>query len=265
MKAWDNSPYSCCTAGGGYANPTTGVFGPNEIGDFGDNDRAWGISGFSRDHAIVVSAFLRLRVGFSLSAFWKSQSGRPWTPVGDGDLNGDGLRFNDRIFVFDPADLPLASSGMEAEAERELYRSILDENSCVGNFVRRIIDRNTCRMPWRHQLNIRLTKSFGTVRGHRAELMIDFFNVLNGIGRLLCTEDTDGDGVTDADLTRGVCGLGRVTGVFGSNRELLEPQRYDPNTSRILYEVESGFGEEDLLGANLLLQFQLQIGFRYFF
>ncbi len=253
-KAWDNSPYSCCTAFGGYAGPTTGAFGPNEIGSFGDSDHAWGISDFAREHAIVVSAFASMPFGVRFAAFWKSQSGRPWTVVGDDDLNGDGITGNDRTFIFAPADLPLASTGDDAVAERALYQQILNGNSCVGDFVGRIVERNTCRMPWRHDLNIRLTRGFGTVSGQRAELQVDFFNVLNGLGRLFCD-----------DLTSGFCGLGRVTGVFGSDQELLDPRGFDPATGQILYQVNDDFGEEQLLGANLVLQFQLQVALRYFF
>ncbi|MDX1430640.1 MAG: hypothetical protein R3282_10140, partial [Rhodothermales bacterium] len=259
-RAYDNSPYSCCTASGGYADPTTGRFGPNEIGGFGATGRAWGKSDFSRDHTIVVSAFMRLPLDIKLSAFWKSQSGRPWTVVGDDDLNGDGITGNDRVFVFRPENLPLASSGAAADEERALYASILNENSCVGDFVGGIIERNTCTFPWTHQLDIRFTKGFRTVGRQRAEVQLDFFNVLNGIGRLLCDE-----GAEDFDPTSGVCGLGRVTGVFGSNLELLDPRSFDPGTGQILYRVNNSFGQEDLLGANLVLQFQMQLAFRYFF
>lgn len=265
-KAYDNSPYSCCTAGGGYADPTTGEFGPNEIGDFGDTERAWGISDFSREHTLVAAMFFELPLDFQLSTFWKSQSGRPWTVAGDDDLNGDGLTGNDRAFIFTPENLPLASTGTDADEERALYASILSENSCVGDFQGQIIERNTCRMPWRHQLDVRVTKGFNMpFGGQRAEFQVDFFNVLNGIGRLFCDEADP-----DTDLTSGICGLGRVTGVFGSNTELLEPAGFeadpaDPSQGRILYEVESQFAQEDLLGANLVLQFQLQLAFRYFF
>ncbi len=259
-KAYDNSPYSCCTASGGYADPTTGAFGPNEIGGLGDNARAWGISDYSREHAITVLGFMRLPLDIRLSAFWKSQSGRPWTVVGDDDLNGDGITGNDRIFVYAPANLPLASTGAAADEERALYASILRENSCAGDYQGRIIERNTCRFPWTHQLDIRFTKGFNTVGRQRAEIQVDFFNVLNGIGRLLCDEDA-----ADFDPTSGVCGLGRLTGVFGSDRELLDPRGFDAGTGQILYQVNDDFGEEDLLGANLVRQFQLQLAFRYFF
>ncbi len=260
-RAFDNSPYSCCTASGGYADPTTGAFGPNEIGDFGDYDRAWGPSDYSRRHTLVGSGFVRLPFGFEVSAFWKSQSGRPWTVVGDDDLNGDGLTGNDRIFIFAPADLPLASTGTAAEEERALYSTLLEQYSCVGDYVGEIVQRNTCSFPWTHQLDLRLTWGTDIGRsGRRIELQADFFNVLNGIGRLLCNEGAD-----DYDPTSGACGWGRVTGVFGSNRELLDPRGFDPATDQIQYRVNSSFGQEDLLGSNLVLQFQTQLGVRFFF
>ena len=102
------------------------------------------------------------------------------------------------------------------------------------------------------------TPSF--IGGRRFEFDADFFNVLNGIGRLLCDEDA-----ADVDFFSGACGLGRVTGVFGSNRELLDPRGFDSSTGEIRYAVNSNFGRERLLGSNLVLQFQLQLSARLFF
>lgn len=259
-RAWDNSPYSCCTAGGGYASPTTGVFGPNDIGGIGDNDHAWGRSDFSRDHTFIVSGFTELPWGIQIGGFWRSQSGRPWTVVGDDDLNGDGITGNDRLFIFEPANLPLASTGEAAQEERDLYSSLLDDYHCVADFQGEIIDRNTCRFPWQHQLDLRLSKRFDSFRDQSFEIQADFFNVLNGIGRAFCDESDP-----DADLTSGVCGLGRITGIFGSNQELLNPRSFDPDTGTIRYSVNPRFGQEDLLGDNLVLQFQAQLAVRYFF
>lgn len=259
-RAFDNSNYSCCTAGGGYADPTTGVFGPNEIGDFGDTDRAWGPSDFARRHALVAQIFWRLPWDMRIAAFWKSQSGRPWTVVGDDDLNGDGVLGNDRIFIYSPANLPLASTGTAADEERAVYQALLNDMPCVGDFEGRIIDRNTCTFPWYHQLDLSIAQRLNIVGRQRLEFKVDLFNVLNGIGRWLCDEGAD-----DFDPTSGVCGLGRVTGVFGSEQELLEPDGFDPATQQITYAVNRTFGQEELLGANLVLQFQAQLSVRYYF
>ena len=259
-RAFDNSNYSCCTAGGGYADPTTGVYGPNEIGDFGDSDRAWGRSDFSRDHAFVGQVIWQLPWNMRVSAFWKSQSGRPWTVVGNDDLNGDGLTGNDRIFIYSPENLPLSSTGTAADDERAAYAQLLADNPCIGDYEGQLIERNTCSYPWYHQFDVSIAQRLNTFGRQRLELQVDFFNVLNGFSQLFCDKNA-----ADYDPTGGICGLGRVTGVFGSNRELLNPRGFDPATEEIQYSVNTNFGQEDLLGSNLILQFQAQFSVRYYF
>ncbi len=256
-KAWDNSPYSCCTASGGFSDTSIGAFGPNDVGGIGDFDKGWGVSDFSREHTFIISGFADLPWGFQAGVFWRSQSGQPWSPVGDEDLNGDGVRFNDRPFIFSPADLPLASGD---EADRQIYADILDEFSCIGDSEGEILERNTCRFPWTHSLDMRISKTFQTVNNQRFELQVDLFNVLNGIGRMFCDESDP-----TSDFTSGWCGLGRRTGIFGQDADLLLPAGFDQGTQRILYDVNPTFGTEDNLGSNLILQFQAQIGVRYYF
>jgi outer membrane receptor for ferrienterochelin and colicin len=257
-RAFDNSNYSCCTASGGFADPLIGAFGPNDIRGAGDFDGAWGRTDFARTHTFILSGSTDLPWGFGLSGIWRSQSGRPWTPSVGGNINGDGVSFNDRPFIFAPEDLPLQATGDGAAEQRELYASLLAEHDCVGDFVGQIIERNACTFPWQHQLDLRVTKGFGTVAGQRAEIQVDLFNVLNGVGRIFCDQDED-------DLTAGACGLGRVTGVFGSDQNILEARAYDAGSNEVLYEVGDSFYTEDVLGSNLILQFQAQIGIKYFF
>ncbi len=258
--AFDNSGYSCCTASEGFTGTLIGPLGPNDLGGTGDFEGSWGRSDFSRTHAFVMSGSARLPWGFGVSGIWTSRSGRPWTPAVGGNINGDGVRFNDRPFIFAPADLPLQATGDAATEQRELYSRLLDEHSCVGDHVGEILDRNTCTYPWQHQLDLRVVKDFDTFRGQSAEIQVDFFNVLNGIGRLFCDENDP-----DSSLTEGVCGLGRVTGIFGSDQNILEARAYDAGTNQVLYEVGDSFFTEDVLGSNLVLQFQMQIGIKYFF
>ncbi|MFV2007136.1 MAG: hypothetical protein ACC667_06800, partial [Longimicrobiales bacterium] len=204
----------------------------------------------------VFTAMADFPWGIKASAILRSQSGRPWSPVGDADLNGDGVRFNDRPFIFAPADLPLAGD----EADRQIYADILDRYSCIGDSVGEILDRNPCRFPWTNQLDMRFSKAFSTVGRQRVNLEVDLFNVLNGIGRLFCDETA-----ADVDFTSGTCGWGRWTGIFGSDTDLIAPAGFDKDTQRILYNVNETFGTEGLLGNSLVLQFQAQIGVRYFF
>jgi hypothetical protein len=54
---------------------------------------------------------------------------------------------------------------------------------------------------------------------------------------------------------------GAIAGRVLNQGRLLTANRYDRNTSQILYDVPTGFGETR--GSSLLLQFQAQLGIRY--
>ncbi|MBW3569523.1 MAG: TonB-dependent receptor [Gemmatimonadetes bacterium] len=242
-RAFDNSSYSCCTASSGYQDPDVGLYGPNEVGGIGDRARTWGPSYYARTHTFVMNAATRLPLGVNLSGIWRIQSGRPWTPEVSGDINGDGTRFNDRPYLYAPQDLPLADTGAAAVEQRERYAGFLNSRDCLNDYVGQIVPRNTCRFPWSNTLDLRVSKSIGSRRGQRAELQVDMFNVLNGLNSE----------------------WGRVVGVFSANRNVLQAVRYDPATGRTLYRVPANFGREEPLGANLLLQFQTQLGMKVYF
>lgn len=249
-RSFDNSSYSCCTAFAGWTSPRVGVYGPNEVGTAGDTDRAWGPSGYLRAHTFVLSGQTTLPFGIQASLFWRANSGNPWSPEQNGDLNGDGINFNDRLFIFHPDDLPVAPSGDTPEAvadhaanQRALYATHLENFSCVGDHVGELISRNTCRNRFFNRMDVRLARTVSTVGRQRAELQLDLFNVLNGL---------------NSDW-------GRYMYVPGPNRNLLLPQAYDAETDQILYEVGRNFGQEGMLGFDLMLQFQAQIGMRYYF
>jgi hypothetical protein len=190
-------------------------------------------------------------LGFRVNGIWRSQSGTPFTPVVNGDVNGDGQAFNDRAMIskslqwhdnaVDPAKLD----------------TLLNRWSCLSKQLEQIAERNSCRNPWWHSLDLRLSKEFSTLRGQRAELLIDLFNVLNGLNK----------------------DWGRLMQVTGFQTDLLTPRRYDATTGKVVYSVnwtpattnaagvrvpESGFGVKTPLGFDPF-QFQAQIGLRYRF
>ena len=248
-RAYDNSSFNCCALAQGYFAPRLGAYGPNELGGRRDESRAWGESDFNRPHTLVLSALTELSHGFRFSALWRINSGTPWTAEQTGDLNGDGVNFNDRPFIFAPEQLPLdpALSTDQQRAHRERYRGYLAQYPCIGDYMGRIIPRNTCRNPAFNRLDISLGYSV-PVRGQRAELVGDVFNVLNLLNHR----------------------WGRYHGVFANRLALLEPRSFmggsaDPAGGTITYRVPTVFGEVRELGSNLMLQWQLQLSARYRF
>jgi outer membrane receptor protein involved in Fe transport len=252
VTASDNSAFSCCTSFAGWSDTRIGGTGPNDIGGVGDTDKAWGPSSFVRNHTVIVSGYTPLPLGFRLSGIWRLQSGTPWGPEQGGDLNGDGLSFNDRPFIFAPDQFPVAIptsiTGASAQAEyvaaqREVYKSYLDANPCISEHIGSIIPRNTCRQPWFNRLDLSLRNRIPVRNGQYAELSFDFFNVLNGINKE----------------------WGQYQSVSAARRNLMVPASYDAAGETIRYNLVDNFGDNTPLGANLLLQFSMQLGVRYVF
>ncbi|MGH7558259.1 MAG: TonB-dependent receptor, partial [Gemmatimonadota bacterium] len=165
--AFDNSSFVCCTAFAGMFDIPTGG-NPNDIGDFGDEINGnWGPSDFQRRHVFVANAIWDLPALFQVGVIYRVQSGNPFTPRVNGDVNADGDDANDRPFIADP-DNPVGIQ-FESPAELEAYRAILadDDNECLREDIGRIIRRNTCTNPVWHSLDLKVAKAFDTVEGQQ--------------------------------------------------------------------------------------------------
>jgi hypothetical protein len=232
--SYDNSSFSCCTSNEGFTNSET-AGDPNFIGDPGDEAvGTWGPTRFERRHTFVANVLWRAPLGLRVSGILRSQAGVPFTPLVDGDLNGDGIE-NDRPFL--STDLQF-----DADSSRTIFNEIVSEHSCIREQLNTIATRNSCRNPWWHSLDIRVSKEITTVRGQRAEILVDFFNVLNGLNH----------------------DWGRFMAVFGSAQNVLIARRYDLTTSRVVYGANRGFGTTGPSGFEPF-QFQAQLGVRYRF
>ncbi len=132
-------------------------------------DWADGRSDFDVPHRLVLGAEWLLSgplQGLRLGAFYRFQSGQPYTPgFRDGvDANGDGSARNDPAFV-DPA-----ITGMDA---------LLQKWDCLADQSGEFAKRNSCRGPGTHRLDARL--ALGVVRfgGHPVELVVDLLNAFD--------------------------------------------------------------------------------------
>ena len=243
-RAFDNSSFSCCTSHDGFSlEPTAGD--PSFIGDPGDGGPGtWGPSATERRHVLVASALASAPFGFRIDAVLRIQSGVPWTPIVAGDLNGDGEDRNDRPWL--GRGLALASA-----ADSALWQNLLDDDPCLRHQVGLIAGRNTCRNPWWNALDLRLSREFAIWRLHKAELSLDFYNVLNGLSST----------------------MGQYAVVYGERRVLLSAVQYrppaspgeiEPDAEKVIYRVNPGFGRLRPIGFDPL-QFQAQLGLRYRF
>jgi hypothetical protein len=195
-----------------------------EAGTDGDPRRAeWAAGPFDVRHAFQVEAATALgRIGestrFALSGFASVRSGRPFTPLVGGDINGDGLS-NDRAFIFDAAHVSDLALDRLTEGARDGVRE------CLLRQVGRVAARGSCRGPWTASASVRLDVRRVDGPLARSTLSLTMSNIPAGLDRLLHG--------------------GRPVG-WGSAAEidnvLYAVRGFDPAGGRFEYAVNPGFG-----------------------
>ena len=152
------------------------------------------------------------------------RSGRPYTPVVAGDVNGDGYT-NDRAFIFDPAT---ASDPAVASAMQTLLASTSKgARECLSAQLGALAGRNSCEAPWTQSavLSISLNPlKIGLPQ--RASLSFSISNPLGAADLLLHGE---GD----------IKGWGQVS---TPDPALLYVRGFDQGNQRFLYQVNERFG-----------------------
>jgi hypothetical protein len=116
-------------------------------------------------HQLVTMGGMYLPRAIALSAYVRLQSGRPYTPIVGGDVNGDGYA-NDRAFL-DPA-----------------YQLAGDKSAvgCLRGATGRMVGANECRGPWQGTAMVRLDAPGPSVHlPRRATISLIASNPLAGL------------------------------------------------------------------------------------
>ena len=183
----------------------------------------WAPSNLDARHVIVYSLGISSRKTGTLTMFARAQSGLPFTPIVQGDVNGDGIG-GDRAFIPNPAvtgDTTVASQ----------LRSLMASGSstarnCLADNLGRVAPRNGCRGPWTTQINLQWRVP--TPQRWRGRVVPNVYveNVLGGIDQLV-----------HGDNLRGWGSQPVVDPV------LLVPHGFDPATQRFSYTVNPRFAD----------------------
>jgi hypothetical protein len=192
---------------------------------FGDPREAeWAPSSSDARHVLVLTGGFSTRKTGTVTMFARAQSGLPFTPIVQGDINGDG-RGGDRAFVPDPAS--------ESDPSlRSQISSLIDNGStsakkCVLANLGQVPGRNGCRGPWSQSLNIQWRPPMPERWNGRLLPSVYFQNVLAGIDQVLH-------------------GSGSLRG-WGSQPSpdpvLLVPRGFDASTRQFKYDVNPRFAD----------------------
>ena len=175
-------------------------------------------------HIVVLSGGLSLPHVGVITGFSRIQSGLPFTPIVQGDVNGDG-RSGDRAFIPDPAHAndPSLASQLNAlltngsDAARE----------CLLANAGRAPARNGCRGPWTQSFSMQWTPQLPQKISRRVHANLYLQNVLAGVDQL----------VHGVDDLRG----------WGSpatpDPTLLVPRGFDAATKQFKYDVNARFAD----------------------
>ena len=192
---------------------------------FGDpREKEWAPNATDARHVVVLSGGFSHQKTGTLTFFSRFQSGLPYTPIVQGDINGDG-RGGDRAFIPDPSkegDTQLASQ----------MRTLIDNSSgnakeCLLANLGRIAPRNGCRGPWTQSLNIQWRPPMPRRWGGRVIPNIYLQNVLAGIDQALHGNES-------------LRGWGSQ---IAPDPTLLVPRGFDRDVPRFKYDVNPRFGQ----------------------
>ena len=192
---------------------------------FGDPRQIeWAPSQNDARHVVVLTGGVRgSKVGV-VTLFARAQSGLPFTPVVQGDVNGDGRGF-DRAFIPDPSretDPVLAGQ----------LRSLTAEGSsvarrCLGSSLGVVAARNGCRGPWTQSLNVQWSPSMPRRWGGRVTPSVYLQNVLAGVDQLV----------------HGSSGLRGWGSPATPDPVLFVPRGFDAQAQRFRYDVNPRFAD----------------------
>ena len=159
-----------------------------------------------------------------VSWYERFQSGTPFTPIIQGDVNGDGYS-NDRAFIYDPART--ADPALASAMQSLLASASPAVRSCLQSQLGRLAGLNSCEGPW--TTNASLNISFNPLKLHLPQRATFSLSVTNPLGA--------------ADLA--LHGANHLQG-WGQtpfiDNNLLYVRGFDQANQRYVYAVNQRFG-----------------------
>nr|MCU0623300.1 carboxypeptidase regulatory-like domain-containing protein [Gemmatimonadaceae bacterium] len=217
-----------------------GAFLPNTAGD--PNAFEWGTSDLERRHQLVGQQITPFPKGFELTVIGRVFSGSPYTPMVNGDVNGDGQR-NDRAFV------PTTTGGEPTAPAMAALLASTDPRAarCLRVQLGRVAGRNSCATPWWPQLDVQLNwKPPVRSLDDRLTLSLVATNTLAFVDRLAHGANIRGWGQPQVP-----------------DRTLLTVAGFDPTTRNFRYEVNRRFGTPTGTANPFAVPFQVALRVQY--
>lgn len=236
-RARDNSTYGCCLA------RTATTFTPI-TDDPRELAQALGPSDLDTRHHIVGTTIVHLPLGITAAARYLGASGRPFSLVVDGDINGDEANGNDLAFLFDPT-----AAGTDAAVAASMARLLANPSNLAAKYIAahlgQVSQRNAIYTPWTHRVDLRMARPLPCIGGTRLNVTVDVFNATNLLNKNWGAQYLLPLGISTQNPVVNRIPLLRVTG-------------FDPDTRRYKYTVNESAGVLARTGD----PYQVQVGAR---
>ncbi len=156
------------------------------------NNASLARSNFDIPHRIMTNVSYtyswtkELKTTFGL--VYSSNSGQPYGFSYFNDYNGDGINFNDLIYVPKREDygtkviVNQPSAGTDLRTPSQIFDQLMqfiEANPKLKEYQGKILPRNAMRAPWVNLLDMRITQLIPTFSGQKIELTLDIQNILN--------------------------------------------------------------------------------------
>ena len=209
---------------------------------FGDpRTREWAPSTSDARHIVLLQGGFNTKYTGSMTFFARAQSGLPFTPLVQGDVNGDG-RSGDRAYVPDAATTP--DVALASQLRALAANGAPSARECIAAYAGRVADRNGCRGPWTATMNMQWKPRFPDALFKKFDMTVYLDNVLGGVDQLL-----------HGDALRG----------WGSNPApdpvLLVPRGFNAATRTFAYDVNPRFAETRASRTNMRTPFRITLDF----
>lgn len=114
-----------------------------------------------------------------VSAFYSGHTGLPYTWIFSGDVNGDGIRYEDPVYIPKVND-PIVSYGSANAQVIQQFQDFINSDAYLRKHRGQIAGRNAAHYPWVNTLNLTLQQEVpGFFKGNKGIVRLDIYNFLN--------------------------------------------------------------------------------------
>lgn len=111
----------------------------------------------------------------SVSLYYEGRTGNPYSWVFGGDLNGDGVSFNDTVVIPTGASDPKFDFSGMTSAQQASFFAFLDKSG-LSKYAGKVVPKNSFYEPWLNRLDLNFKQDIPVAGPAKLQVFFDFIN-----------------------------------------------------------------------------------------